>query len=131
MKIKLFVGFAALGLSLASARSYEISIHSVSKVGDVQLQPGDYKVTLDGSMVKFTNENSGKSVETKATVETTAEAKFNGTSVWFMRTDAGRAVETTARAKVDFTAVETVEKDGVTKVNEIDLGGTRTDLKFW
>ena len=130
MKMKVFVGFAAMGLSFASAKSYEISIDSVSKVGDVQLQPGDYTVTLNGTTVKFTNENSGKSVETNATVQTTAEAKFNGTSVWFTRTDAGRAVETTAKAKFDFTAVETVQKDGVTKVNEIDLGGTRTDLKF-
>ena len=130
MKMKMFIGFAVMGLSLASAKSYEISIDSVSKVGDVQLQPGDYTVTLNGTTVKFTDENSGKSVETKATVETTAEAKFNGTSVWFTRTDAGRAVESTAKAKFDFTAVETVQKDGVTKVNEIDLGGTRTDLKF-
>ena len=130
MKMKVVFGFALMGLSLASAKSYEISIDSVSKVGDVQLRPGDYTVTLNGTTVKFTDENSGKSVETTATVETTAEAKFNGTSVWFTRTDAGRAVETMPKAKFDFTAVETVQKDGVTKVNEIDLGGTRTDLKF-
>ena len=130
MKIKVLIGFAVLGLSLASARSFEISIDNVTKVGDVQLQPGDYKVTLDGSTVKFTDETSGKSVETKATVETTTEAKFYGSSVWFTRIDAGPAVETTAKAKFDVTAVETVEQNGVTKVNEIDLGGTRTDLKF-
>src|ERR1035438_3410932 len=77
MKIKFFIGFAILGLSLASAKSYEISVDSVSKVGDVQLQPGAYRVTLDGANVKFTNEDSGKAVETKATVETnTAKTKF-------------------------------------------------------
>ena len=81
MKMKFFIGFAILGLSLASAKSYEISVDTVSKVGDVQLKPGAYKVTLDGS-------------------------------------------------KFDATALETVENNGVTTVNEIDLGGTRTDIKF-
>jgi len=106
MTTKFFIGFAILGLSIASAKSYEISVDNVSKVGDVQLQPGAYKVTLAGSTVKFTDENSGKSVQTNATVESTNKSKF------------------------DATALETVQKDGVTTVNEIDLGGTRTDLKF-
>ena len=106
MKIKFFIGFAILGLSLASAKSYEISVDTVSKAGDVQLQPGAYKVTFDGAKVKFTDENSGKSVETNATIETNGKAKF------------------------DATAVETEQKDGVTTVHEIDLGGTRTDIKF-
>src|SRR5580700_7292872 len=98
MKTKLFIGFAILGLSIASAKSYEISVDSVSKVGDIQLKPGAYKVTLDGSSVKFTDENSGKSVATNAVVETNNPTKF------------------------DATALETVQKDGVTTVNEIDLG---------
>ena len=106
MKTKFFIGFAILGLSLASAKSYEISVDSVSKVGDIQLQPGAYKVTLNGSTVKFTDENSGKSVQTNATVDSNSTSKF------------------------DATALETVQKDGVTTVNEIDLGGTRTNVKF-
>ena len=106
MKTKLFIGFAILGLSLASAKSYEISVDSVSKVGDIQLKPGAYKVSLEGSTVKFTDENSGKSVSTNAVVETNNPSKF------------------------DATALETIQKDGVTTVNEIDLGGTHTDVKF-
>jgi hypothetical protein len=106
MKMNLLIGFAVLGLSLASAKSYEISVDSVSKAGDVQLQPGAYKVTLNGSTVKFTNEMSGKSVETQATVETNAPSKF------------------------DATALETEQNNGVTTVHEIDLGGTHTDIKF-
>jgi len=106
MKVNFLIGFAILGLSLASAKSFEISVDSVSKVGDIQLQPGAYKVTLDGANVKFTNEDSGKSVETKAVIEPNNKAKF------------------------DATALETVQKDGTTIVNEIDLGGTHTDIKF-
>ncbi len=106
MKINFLIGFAILGLSLASAKSYEISVDSVSKVGDVQLQPGSYKVTLDGSKVKFTNQDSGKSVEATGTVENNGKSKF------------------------DATALETEQNNGVTTVHEIDLGGTRTDIKF-
>jgi hypothetical protein len=106
MKIKFFLGFALFGLSLASAKSYEISVDSVSKAGDVQLQPGSYKVSLDGAKVKFTDENSGKSIETNATINTTGKAKF------------------------DTTSVETVQQNGVTLVHEIDLGGTATKITF-
>ncbi len=106
MKINFLIGFAILGLSLASAKSYEINVDSVSKVGDVQLQPGAYRVTLDGSRVKFTKEDSGKWVETNGTIENSAKAKF------------------------DATALETEQNNGVTTVHEIDLGGTHTDIKF-
>lgn len=106
MKINFLIGFAVLGLSMASAKSYEISVDTVSKVGDVQLQPGSYKVTLNGSTVKFTNEDSGKAVQTEGTVENNAKSKF------------------------DATALETEQNNGITTVHEIDLGGTRTDVKF-
>ena len=106
MKIKFLLGFALLGLSLASAKSYEISVDAVSKVGDVQLQPGQYKVSLTGSKVKFTNQDSGKSVETNATVDTTGKTKF------------------------DATAVESVQGKSGNTISEIDLGGTATKIKF-
>jgi hypothetical protein len=130
MKMNFFIGFAVLGLSLASAKSYEISVDTVSRAGGVQLQPGVYKVTLDGSKVKFTDEDSGKWVETNATVETTAEAKFGTTERYFTVDSKNNIVETAAKAKYDDTAVETNEDNGVTTVTEIDLGGTRTDIKF-
>jgi hypothetical protein len=106
MKIKFLIGFALLGLSLASAKSYEISVDNVAKAGDLQLQPGLYKVSLDGSKVKFTSETSGKSVETNATVESNGKAKF------------------------DTTALETEQLNGVNTIHEIDLGGTPTKIKF-
>jgi len=106
MKLKFLIGFALLGLSLASAKSYEISVDNVSKAGDLQLQPGLYKVSVDGSKVKFTSETSGKSVETNATVDTTAKNKY------------------------DNTALETEQLNGVNTIHEIDLGGTLTKIKF-
>jgi hypothetical protein len=106
MKINFLIGFALLGLSIASAKSYEISVDTVSKVGQVQLQPGLYKVSLAGSTVKFTDENSGKSVEANGTVESNGKTKF------------------------DATALETTQANGVNTINEIDLGGTPTKIKF-
>ena len=106
MKIKFLLGFAVLGLSLASAKTYEISVDTVSKVNDLQLQPGLYKVSVVGSKVKFTDENSGKSVETTATVESNGKSKF------------------------DATALETEQNKGVNTIHEIDLGGTTNKVKF-
>jgi len=106
MKINFLIGFAVLGLSLASAKSYEISVDAVSKAGDVQLQPGLYKVSLTGNKVKFTNQDSGKSVETNATVDTTSKTKF------------------------DATSVESEQGKGVSTIHEIDLGGTTSKIKF-
>lgn len=100
------IGFALLGLAIASAKSYEISVDTVSKVGSLQLQPGLYKVSVDGSTVKFTDENSGKSVQTNATVESNGKTKY------------------------DATALETESNNGVTTIHEIDLGGTPTKVKF-
>jgi hypothetical protein len=106
MKVKFFLGFALLGLSLASAKTYEISVDSVTKAGTVQLQPGLYKVSLTGSTVKFTNQDSGKSVETNGVVESNGKSKF------------------------DATALETQQVNGANVIQEIDLGGTPTKIKF-
>ena len=106
MKSKFLIGFALLGLSLASAKSYEISVDNVTKAGDLQLQPGLYKVSVDGSKVKFTSEDSGKAVETTATVDSSNKSKFSS------------------------TALETEQVNGMTTIHEIDLGGTLTTIKF-
>ena len=76
--------------------------------GDENLEGGErgMLVCLDGSKVKFTNENSGKSVETNATVESNGKSKF------------------------DSTALETEQNNGVNTIHEIDLGGTPTKIKF-
>lgn len=107
MKSKFLLGFAFLGLSLLSAKSYEISVDAVSKAGDAQLQPGMYKVSIAGNRVKFTNQDSGKSVETNAVVDTAG-----------------------AKSKFDSTAVESENGQNGTTIREIDLGGTTTKVKF-
>ncbi len=104
MKLKLGILFSVIGLSLASAKSYEISLATASKVGALDLQAGDYKVAVAGSKVTFTAVKTGKSVETDASVQT-ADKKFANTLV-----DA--------------------EVGPPSKIHEIDLGGTTTKVMF-
>jgi hypothetical protein len=105
MKTKLAVIFATAALSLASAKSYSVSFSSPAKAGLVDLQAGDYNVSLDGSKVKFTSVRTGKSVEADATVQQ-SEKKFATTSV------------------------DSEVAAGASKIHEIDLGGTTTKLLF-
>jgi hypothetical protein len=105
MKIKFAIAFAVLGMSFASAKSFQITLSSPSQAGALELQPGQYNVSLDGTKVKFTEVNSGKSVETPATLEN-ADKKFHD------------------------TAVDSQDVNGKNKIQEIDLGGTVTKIKF-
>lgn len=105
MKIKLPILFAFVGLSLLSAKSFSISLTGKAKVGNLELKPGNYNVSLDGSKVKFTDPTTGKSVETDATVQA-AEKKFAATQV------------------------DVVSAGDANKINEIDFGGTTTKLVF-
>jgi hypothetical protein len=105
MKIKLGILFAVIGLSLASAKSYDVTFSTPSKAGSADLEAGDYKVAVAGTKVTFTAVKTGKSVETEATVQA-AQKKFPATLV-----DADSA-------------------SGATKIHEIDLGGTTTKVMF-
>ena len=97
--------FAALGLSIASAKSYDITLDSTTKVGSVELKAGKYSLfVMDESKVKFTGAN-GQAVEASAKV-TTSEKKFSATQVDMKRVN------------------------GSAQVNEIDLGGTKTKILF-
>lgn len=97
--------FAALGLSIASAKSYDVTLDSASKIGNVELKAGKYSLAvMDNTKVKFTNAN-GEAVETSAKVST-VDKKFQAT-------------------QVDMKQI-----NGTAQVNEIDLGGTKTKILF-
>jgi len=92
-------------LTLANAKSYEIILSSPTKAGNVQLKPGQYRLKVEGSNATFTNLETSKSVTTPVKVE-------NGDT------------------KFDTTKVQS-SKDGDTeKLQEIDLGGSKTKLGF-
>jgi uncharacterized protein YdbL (DUF1318 family) len=105
MKLKLTILFAVIGLSLASAKSYDISLSQASKAGTLDLQAGDYKIAVDGTKVTFTLIKTGKSVETAASVQA-------------------------APKKFSVTLVDAEAVSGTNKIHEIDLGGTTTKVLF-
>ena len=97
--------FAALGLSVAMAKSYDITLDNATKVGTVELKAGTYSLkVMDNTKVQFTNAD-GHAVEASAKV-TTTDKKFQAT-------------------QIDMKQV-----NGTAQVNEIDLGGTKTKLLF-
>lgn len=105
MKLKLAIAFAVLGMSSAGAKSFQITLNTATQAGTLDLQPGLYDVSLSGTTVKFTDVNSGKSVTAAATVEN-ADKKFQSTSV------------------------DSTDVNGKSKIQEIDLAGTVTKVKF-
>jgi hypothetical protein len=106
IKSILMVGVLALStLSLASAKSYEITLSSPSKVGHMQLAAGAYKLTFDGNKAVFTNQSTDKQV--------TADVKID-----------------TVEKKFDVTAVDTTKTGDVEQINAIEIGGSKTKLEF-
>jgi hypothetical protein len=106
--MKKFLVVAALALSsltIVSAKTYEIILSGPTKAGNVQLKAGQYKLKVEGDNAIFTEVNSSKSFTTPVKVQT-GEKKF------------------------DDTKVQTTKDGNVDKIEEIDLGGSKTKLGF-
>src|SRR5437763_1791096 len=104
-KLLVVAALALSSLTVVSAKTYEIILSNPTKVGSVQLKPGQYKLKVDGSNATFTDENSAKSFTTPVKVEN-GEKKF------------------------DDTRVQSVKDGEGDRINEIDLGGSKTKLGF-
>lgn len=97
--------FAALGLSVASAKTFEITLDTAAKAGSVELKPGRYSLVLmSDTMVRFTSAN-GQALETSAKMST-VEKKFSSTQI------------------------DLKQNNGTALIDEIDLGGTKTKIQF-
>ena len=96
---------AVASLSVASAKSYDIVLSSPTKVANVQLKAGEYKLKLDGTNAVFTDVESGKSFTAPAKVQT-------------------------ANQKFQETAVSTEKKADVDQMQSIELGGSNTKIQF-
>jgi hypothetical protein len=97
--------FAVLGLSVAGAKSFEITLDTAAKAGSAELKPGKYNLVLmEDSKVRFTSSN-GQAIETSAKMST-AERKFSATQI------------------------DLKQMNGTAQINEIDLGGTKTKIQF-
>jgi hypothetical protein len=105
MKLRSLVVFAVMGLSIASAKTYQITLDSASKAGNVTLKPGRYEVAVDASKVRFREVSSGKSMETE-----------------------GKLVD--GEKKFDNTSVNASKEGAISEIHEINLGGTKTKIVF-
>ncbi|MBS1854725.1 MAG: hypothetical protein JST11_05120 [Acidobacteria bacterium] len=92
-------------LTFAGAKSFTVVFDKATTVGSVKLNPGEYKVKVDGTNAVFTNTSSYKSASTAVKVQT-ADKKFKDTAVDSSNTGAGDVVQA------------------------ISVGGTTTKLDF-
>jgi len=104
-KFMLVAGLALSSLTVLSAKTYDIVLSNTTKAGALELKPGQYKLKVEGSNAVFTDTSKGKSFTTPVKVET-GDQKFND------------------------TRVQSVKEGETEKINEIDLGGSKTKLGF-
>jgi uncharacterized protein YdbL (DUF1318 family) len=77
--LKQLAMIALLGVSLASAKSYTVTISQACQAGGAQLKPGQYTLKVDNQTVVLID-SKGNSIETAAKIET-AERKFDQTAI--------------------------------------------------
>jgi len=104
MTNKWLIIIALAGMSIASAKSYDIAIASPCMVHNIRLNPGQYRLKLDGANAIFTDA-SGNSFKTTVKVQQLAK-------------------------KFDDTEVQTTRIAGQDRVQEIRLNGTKMQLDF-
>ena len=104
-KFLVVAALAISSLTIVNAKTYEIILSGPTKAGSVELKAGQYKLKVDGANAIFTDINTAKSFTTPVKVQT-GEKKF------------------------DDTKVQTTKDGNVDKIEEIDLGGSKTKLGF-
>jgi hypothetical protein len=102
---KWLIAFALLGISVAGAKTYDITLSDPSTVGKINLQPGQYELTVKAATAIFRDMKTGQSFEATAKVEQ-APKKFQNTEV------------------------ESKQVAGRNRIEEIRLHGTKTKLEF-
>lgn len=105
MMRNLLLLFAVCGLSIASAKTYNIHLESKAILGTTHLTAGRYKLALDGNKAVLTNTESRKSVDAKVKVATEAR-------------------------KYDYTAIELQNSADGQHIQAIELGGTKMRVQF-
>ena len=102
---KLILLFAVAGLSVAGAKSYDVTFGSPAVLGAVQVPAGQYQLKFEGSKVTLVNASNGKRLEADATVQEMP-------------------------SKFAETIISSKHVDGKDLVDEIQIGGTKTALDF-
>ena len=86
---------AALGLSamtIASAATYNVVLAAPTKAGNAQLDPGSYKLNVNGRIATFTNIDTNRAVMVVVHLDNSS-ALFNRTAVEFKDEDGAQRIE--------------------------------------
>lgn len=106
MKSFVLAGVLAVStLSIASAKTYEITLATPSKAGNVQLKAGQYRLKVDGTNATFVSVENGKTA--------TAPVKVVNTD-----------------KKFETTTVDASKEGDTSLIKDIELGGSKTKLEF-
>ena len=91
---------------MAFAKNYEVTLSGkTTKVGSLQLKPGQYTLKVQGDKAIFTLVDDAKSFTTSVKVEATDK-------------------------KFDSTRVDASKEGDIDVVKDIELGGSKTRLQF-
>ncbi len=99
MTKKWLLALAVAGLSLASAKTYTVTLYEPSELGTTQLSPGKYKVKVDGTTALLMDARN-RQVAANLKVEN-------------------------LNKRFDNNELEFTKNGGVDRIQEIHLGGTR------
>ncbi len=98
-------GLALTGLSFASSVACEVLLPRPVQAGELRLAAGQYRVTLDGRVVVFTNVRNARCFRTAVTVED-------------------------RKAPYVATRISTSKVAGTERMDAIELEGTGTKIEF-
>jgi hypothetical protein len=105
-KLVLCIGTIALSaVAMAGSKNYDVVVTTAMKAGSVELAPGDYKLTVEGSNAVFTDSQTHKSLSVPVKVE-------NG------------------EQKYAVTTLDTSKRSDGDQITSIELGGSKTKLEF-
>jgi hypothetical protein len=96
---------ALSAVAMAGSKTYDLVFSAPIKAGSVQLAPGEYKLTVEGSNAIFTGAHNRQSVTVPVKVEN------NDT-------------------KYEATALDSTMQGGAAQITSIQLGGSKTKLEF-
>jgi len=103
MRSRIVFAFALLGLAIASAKTYDVTLYSPVTVGGTELKPGQYSVEVKDSRAVIRNGQ----VQSEAPVKVeNVDSKYGATTVRY------------------------ANEGGKLQIQEIRLGGTKTRLVF-
>jgi len=101
----MITALAIASLSIASAKSYEVTLNTAASAGQTELRPGHYLVKINGQYAQFLNLDNRHSIMVPVRIETSTK-------------------------KFDATAVGTKNEKGVNQIESIELRDTNSKLSF-